>query len=145
LLSGASIAAAQDLTGSWEGQAVCTGFFNGAKFKDTFGNTLLISQSGADINMEFLGVRYNAALIVDNKNPTKAEGPFIACSTQAEPFGDFNEVGHMKVQVDEVKDKTSFKAESIFTVGEGVVATCKWSFERIDVANPNVLGCGGDI
>ena len=101
---------ATDLTGSWIGDAECTGFFAGAKYKETFAGTLNISQSDTDINMEFLATLYNGAVITDQKDSRKAEGSFITCDTQVEPIGEFNEIGHMKVQVDNDKNKTSFKA-----------------------------------
>jgi hypothetical protein len=49
----------------------------------------------------------------------------------------------MKVQVDEAKNKTSFKAESVYAVGDGgtTVATCKWTFKRVDAADPAVPAC----
>jgi hypothetical protein len=139
--------ATADMTGTWEGKVVCTGFFQGEKTKDTFTSDLFITQSGADLNMLFLGLLYNGTLIPDAKDGRKAEAPFIACPTQAEPFGSFNEIGHLKVQIDELKDKTSFKAESVFAVEEGgtVVSTCQWTYKRIDVANPNVEACAGGI
>ena len=133
---------AADLTGSWDGEAECTGFFAGAKYKETFtGSTLNISQSGLDINMEFLGVVYNGAVIVDSKDSRKGEGSFLSCNTQVEPIGVFNEIGHMKVQVDNLKNKTSFKAVSVYAQGAGNVATCKWTFERTSANNPNVSAC----
>ena len=132
---------AQNLTGSWHGEADCTGFFAGEKYKETFTGTLLISQSDADINMQFLGVVYNGALIPDLKDFRKAEGPFITCDTQVEPIGNFNEIGHMKVQVDDLKNKTSFKAVSVYAQGAGNVATCNWKFERTSADDPIVPAC----
>lgn len=139
-------ALAVDLTGTWEGKAVCTGFFNGAKFKETFPGNVLITQSGGDLNMEFLGVRYNGGILNDAKQPDKkGEGAFVACSTVAQPLGDYNETGHLKVQL--TLNKSTFKATSVFMVGSlgslVDVATCKWTFARTDTANPGVPECGG--
>lgn len=138
---GAADAATPDLTGSWIGEAVCTGFFAGEKYKETFTGTVNISQSGTDINMEFLGTVYNGAVITDSKNSRKGEGPFLTCNTEVEPIGAFNEIGHMKVLVDNAKNKTSFNAVSVYAQGAGNVATCKWTFERTDPADPGVAAC----
>ena len=137
----ASPIGATDLTGRWIGDAECTGFFARAKYKETFAGTLNISQTDTDINIEFLATFYNGGVITDQKDSRKGEGSFITCDTQADPIGDFNEIGHMKVQVDNVKNKTSFKAVSVYAQGAGNVATCKWTFERTSDVNPNVIAC----
>lgn len=136
---------AVDLTGTWDGKAVCNGFFAGEKFKATFPGTVLISQAGADLNLDFLGYRYNGGIIDDAKqSDKKGEGSFVFCDTTAEPLGDYNETGHLKVQI--TPKKSTFKATSVFTVASsGVivdVATCKWTFTRTDTANPGVPECG---
>jgi hypothetical protein len=138
---GVADAAPPDLAGSWTGAAECTGFFAGEKYKETFTSVVNISQSGADINMSFLGVDYNGAVIEDGKDSRKGEGSFLSCGTQVEPIGDFNEIGHMIVQVDNAKNKTSFKAVSVYVVGVGNVATCKWAFERTSASDPFVPDC----
>lgn len=139
-------ALAVDLTGTWEGEAVYKGFFNGEKFKDTYSGAALITQSGADLNLDFLGYRYNGGIINDAKKPDqKGEGSFVFCGTTADPLGDYNEAGHLKVQI--TPKKSTFKATSVFTVassGEIVdVATCKWTFTRTNTADPGVPDCGG--
>jgi hypothetical protein len=143
----ATQAAAVDLTGKWEGEAVCKGFFNGKKFKETYSGEVLITQSGADLNMSFFGVLYNGGIINDAKNPDeKGQGSFVACGTTAEPLGDYNEIGRIIGRVKGAEG--TFKATSIFTVassGEIVdVATCKWKFTLMDTADPGVPDCSGE-
>jgi hypothetical protein len=67
----ATHAAAVDMTGTWEGEAVCKGFFAGEKFKETFSGNVLITQSGTDLNLDFVGFLYNGGIINDAKNPDK--------------------------------------------------------------------------
>jgi hypothetical protein len=142
----ATHAAAVDMTGTWEGEAVCKGFFAGEKFKETFSGNVLITQSGTDLNLDFVGFLYNGGIINDAKNPDKkGQGSIVFCGTTAEPLGDYNEIGHLTVQIG--ANKSTFKATSVFTVassGEIVdVATCKWKFTRTNTADPGVPGCGG--
>lgn len=139
----ATHAAAVDMTGTWEGQAVCKGFFNGTKVKDTFGAPVTITQTGSDLNMEFLGVRYNGEIIDDAADPNKGQGSFVACSTAAEPLADYNETGHITVQI--TSKKSTFKATSVFTTAVNgsivTVETCKWKFTRTDTVDPGVPAC----
>jgi hypothetical protein len=136
-------AAAVDMTGTWEGKAKCKGFFNGAKVKDTFEAPVTITQTGSDLNMEFFGVRYNGGIIDDAANPEKGQGSFVACETAAEPLANYNETGHVTVQI--TSKKSTFKATSVFTTAVGgsivTVETCKWTFKRIDPTNPGVPSC----
>lgn len=140
----ATQAAAVDMTGTWEGEAVCKGFFNGQKFKETFPGNVLITQSGADLNLDFAGFLYNGGIINDAKKPdNKGEGSFIFCGTTAEPLGDFNETGHLKVQIG--ANKSTFKATSVYTFpiagAVNTVATCKWTFTRTSTTDPGVPDC----
>lgn len=135
---------AVDLTGTWDGQAVCSGFFAGAKVKDTFSGLLTITQTGSDLNMEFLGTRYNGGIIDDSTNPTKkGQGSFVACSARAEPLADYNEQGHITVVTN--GDKGTFKATSVFTTAVGgtivTVETCKYTFKRTSIVDPAVPAC----
>jgi hypothetical protein len=133
-------AVAVNLTGTWEGEAKCTGFFNGAKIKDTFSGIMGITQTGTDLNMDFLGL-YNGFIIDDAAKPDKqGQGSFIFCSTVAEPLEGLNEIGHITLAKTN-GDKGTFKATSVFTFADTTVETCKWNFKRIDTADPGVLPC----
>lgn len=141
----ATHAGAVDLTGTWEGQAKCSGFFAGAKVKDTFPGSVKITQTGSDLNIDFGGFLYNGGMIDDSAKPNeKGQGAFIFCGAGAQPLADYNESGHLKVQIKGTK--ATFTATSVFHTAAGgslvTVETCKYSFKRVDIANPNVPECG---
>jgi len=142
----ATHAAAVDLTGTWEGKAKCSGFFAGQKVNDTFASPVTITQTGSDLNMFFAGVLYNGGVIDDSAKPNeKGQGAFIACSAGANPLADYNESGHLKVQIK--GNKASFTATSVFHTAAGgslvTVETCKYSFKRTSTVNPDVPECDG--
>jgi hypothetical protein len=139
-----------DMTGTWQGAITCKGFFQGQPFTQVSQGLLFITQTNADINMEFQTNFYNGAVIMDADNSTKGQGPLIGCGAQAQPFGDYNEIGRFEALVNAETGKTSFKATSIRVVpGDdqainntfGYVATCKWKFVRTSATNPNVSAC----
>lgn len=142
----ATQAAAVDLTGTWEGQAKCSGFFAGQKVKDTFASPVTITQTGQDLNMEFFGTRYTGAIMDDSTAPTKkGQGSFLACSSQAQPLAEYNEIGHIKVIVNPTKGTATFTATSVYSTFFGgpinTVETCKYSFQRTSTVNPDVPEC----
>jgi hypothetical protein len=143
----ATQARAVDLTGTWEGKAVCTGFFAGHKVKDTFEAPVTITQTGQDLNMEFFGTRYTGAIMDDSAAPTKkGQGSFLACSSQAQPLAEYNEIGHIKVVVNPTKGISTFTATSVYSTFFGgpinTVETCKYSFKRTSTVDPGVPECG---
>jgi hypothetical protein len=139
-------AAAVNLTGTWSGKAVCKGLFNGNKTNDIFQQfDAKITQSGADLNMSFFGHTYAGGIQDDNTNPTKkAQGTFIDCATVPDynTLDFYSEMGSFSVTVNTVDDtKTTLKANSVYTTGTNNFQTCKWTFKRVDMADPGVGDC----
>ena len=146
-LAGPSLPAfAFDLTGTWVGKWSCKGF-DGQKFTTSNKtSTMRVTQTGntmaVDIdNGEF---RYNGAAINDAVKPEKGEAVFAACPNDSVPLaGGEAETVRASVKTKVGATKASFKALSIFESDFGEVGTCKYSYKRTDVANPNTTGCPG--
>jgi hypothetical protein len=137
---------AYDLTGTWVGKWSCKGF-DGGKFTDSNpSSTLRVTQTAntmaADIdNGEF---RYNGGAIPDTAKPEKGDGVLHQCATSNLPLQvTESEIVRITVKTKPGAVKATLKAVSIFDTSDGgpAVGTCKYSYKRTDVANPNVLAC----
>lgn len=147
-LGGAVVPAAYayDLTGSWVGKWSCKGF-DGAKFADgNAASTMVVTQTGNTLAVvidsgEF---RYNGAAIPDGAKPEKGEGVLHQCGTTNVPLQVAeSELLRVSVKTKPGAVKATVKGISIFDNADGspAVGTCKYTYKRIDVANPNVTGC----
>jgi hypothetical protein len=144
----AAPATAFDLTGTYAGKYVCKGFF-GAKFSFTSQPDLAITQSGDAIGVmwSFGGYLYSGVAIADNKKPdNKGEAALVLCGTNdALVDGNYNELGRFKVATKASTNpskpaKGKLTGVSIYTeANSNEVYTCKWSFKRVDDANPGIL------
>jgi hypothetical protein len=134
-------AEAVDLTGTWNGKAICKGLFAGNKTSDTFAGHLFITQTGPDLNMNFLGVLYNGAFQEDNTAPTRnGQGTFVACSTTTD-YSAYSEIASFTAKLNPNLDTAStFKATSVYYTGADNFQTCRWTFKRIDTTNPLPAG-----
>ena len=139
-----------DVTGSWEGKASCKGFADGQKFALKVDVAATVSQSGADLNLEFAGLSFVAhasgVAIPDAKKPEKGELGFVSCGTVPEPVSGV--VGRGKVATAVGKTKATIKFVTIVADKNlpelGISAgtfTCTGTLKRTQTVDPGVLDC----
>ena len=137
-----------DMTGTWVGKWSCKGF-DGQKF--TSGNktsTMRVTQSGNTmaVDVDNGDFTYNGGAIPDVVKPEKGEAVFAACPNDNLPLtGDEAETARLSVKTKPGAVKATVKALSIFDSPSGEVGTCKYSYKRVDAADPNVAGCPNGV
>jgi len=147
LILGVDIQATQavDLTGTWTGKIVCNTFDATGTYQAVVaGDTMLITQSGADLNMTADGgeFTYDGKVIDKAGHPTtKGQASFIECRTTPADT-DVSEIGRTKVEIQPDGVGDTFTAQSILSAGGSVFQTCRWSYKRLDTADPGVGECG---
>lgn len=144
VLALAPSAQAYDLTGTWIGKYSCKGF-DGSKFSSgSKSSTFAITQSGNTmaVNLDNGEYRYNGGAIPDTTKPEKGEAVFLECSNSNVPFAaGESEIIRVAVKTKAGTVKATLKGLSIFEDDMFGVGTCKYTFKRVDTANPNVPGC----
>ena len=139
-------AAAFDLTGTWTGKQTCKGSSAGEKFSFSIPSTLLVTQTGAALNIHVVSDTgtdiYQGIGIDSTAKPVNGDAYFVHCGTTDVPEtgDDFDESGRATVKTNE-SGTGSFKGTSAFFNSEPEVASCKWSYKRTDAADPAVTGC----
>ena len=141
----APAATAFDLTGTWEGRWSCQGF-DGAKFRSSNGvSTLLVTQVGnaLNVNMDAGDYLYTGGAIPDAASPdTKGEIALAQCGTDNIPLaGPDSEILRARVKTNPESGAGVIKALSILESSIPDVLTCKYSYKRVDTADPAVGGC----
>jgi hypothetical protein len=141
---------APDLTGTWAGRWSCKSF-DGAKFNEKKNpSTLRITQSGTTLAAHIDSPQqppeffYNGAVISDDKKPAdKAEVVLSQCGTDNHPVAGTTEAEIVRAQVKTRPNsaKASFTATSIFENDAPTVGTCRYSYKRIETADPGVSPC----
>lgn len=145
-----SPASAFDVTGSWAGKASCKGLADGQKFALKLDVGANLSQSGRDVNIEFIGLQFLARAsgiaIPDAKKPDKGELGIVACGTHPEPV--FGVTARGKVSTATGKTKATIKFVTIVAgkdfSGLGVTDgtfTCVGTIKRTQTTNPGVGDC----
>ena len=143
-----------DLTGTWQGNIKCKSFFDGSKTSFPLTPTLKISQSGlkigilADYPPGDIDDSYVGYANPDAKKPfEKGEFALIYCGTDDVLGNDptFDEIGRMAAKTKAPKVKATFKGTSLYSdpgVTDAEAGTCKWTWTRIDDADPGIpLDC----
>jgi hypothetical protein len=142
----AQSAGAFDLTGTWEGKQTCKGLSAGEKFSFSIPSTLLITQAGPTFYIHVVSDSgtdvYQGYGVDGSANPVNGEAYFVHCGTTDVPENgdDFDESGRSVVKTKET-GSGSFKGTSAFFNAEPEVASCKWSYKRIETTDPMVAGC----
>ncbi|MCC6849335.1 MAG: hypothetical protein IT294_12610 [Deltaproteobacteria bacterium] len=150
LAFGASTAGAFDLTGAWSGKATCKGFADGAKVVLKTEIAAGISQSGRDVNVEFLGfsflTRAVGIAVADAKKPDKGEAGFVACGNEPDPV--FGVTVRTKVSTKPSTGKGAIKLIAVVAGKDlnliGVTDatfTCTGSLKRTTTFDPLIAGC----
>jgi hypothetical protein len=139
-------AAAFDLTGTWVGKQTCKSA-DGTRFSFKIPSTLLISQNGSEIAMHVVTEGgtdvYNGVGIDLADKPEGGDAYFVHCSTSDVPgtgADAFDEAGRATVKAKET-GSGSFKATSTYFNTVPETGTCKWSYLRTDVVDPDVDAC----
>jgi hypothetical protein len=149
LLASAALAPAAgafDLTGTWTGKWSCQGF-DGSSFKSSNKqSTIAITQTGANTfaaNVDGGQFFYNGGAIPDAGAPdTKGEAALLQCGTDNIPFATSEgEILRVRVKVNPASGAGSLKGLSVIETDFSEVLTCKYSYKRVDTADPNVLDC----
>jgi hypothetical protein len=149
-------ASAFDLTGHWTGKYSCKGFaapFNRDgkqvnKFTTSHKeSTLDITQNGgafgAVIDLNDGPYRYNGFSMPSVKNAATGEVFLIGCSTSKIPTSDDTgaEIVRASVKTKDGVVKATFKGVSLFADNFPEIETCKYSYTRVDTADPGISTC----
>ena len=135
-----------NLTGNWTGKWTCKAF-DGLKF--LIGNkesTMAITQTGTTMNVDIDAgeLIYNGVVIPDeNKPDEKGEVVLVQCGTDNVPGSGASEGEIIRATVKTKLDSAyaTFKAVSIFEADPPEVATCKYSYKRVDQNDPGEGPC----
>jgi hypothetical protein len=134
-----------DLNGTWTGKISCKGVFNGAAQTLSSAPTLLVDDGGTTLELAVDGVHYSAASYPTTGHPEKGEIALIRCDTNStRSGGDFGgEFGRMKITTKASTGSgsisgTSFRASILIAPS---LATCKWSFKRVNPTRVGLDGC----
>ncbi len=146
----AGTAGAFDLTGAWIGKASCKGLADGAPLKRKTEIAAGISQSGRDVNVEFLGFSFlthaNGIAVPHATKPDKGEAGFVACGNEPDPV--FGVTVRTKVSTTPSKGKGTIKLIAVVAGkdlnGLGVTDatfTCTGTLKRTATADPLIGPC----
>lgn len=130
-----------DLTGHWTGKFSCQGF-DGAKF--TVSNksaSLAVTQTGNTVAMLASGILYSGTAMPNAAKPDQGEAVLLTCSTSNALGPNQAEIARTTVKTKVGTFKASIKATSVFATNAPLVGTCKYTFKRIDTADPGIAGC----
>lgn len=140
LLGHSAPALAFDLTGSWIGSWSCTEFAGGVKDKSSNGqSTLVITSIG---NGTFFAVldesyAYRGIEIPDALKPDKGELGIVHCGSNDDlATGPYSELGRLKVSTR--GDKGTLSGTTLWSNASSHIATCKYSYKRVDVVDPGL-------
>lgn len=140
-LTAGSAAGAFDLTGNWVGSWSCTEFDLGTKTKDGEPeSTLAVTSLG---NGTFRGIIDNnysirGIEIADIAKPEKGEIAWAHCGTSDDlAENNDSELGRWKVSTT-AEGRGTISGTSVWSLGFGHVATCKYKYTRQNLANPNL-------
>jgi hypothetical protein len=138
-LSAASPAAAQGLTGHWEGSYVCTEIEDGVKGKDSSSSLMAVTSLGDGTFAAIIdGYKWRGVEITSQSDPNKGELALINCSTDTDPnAGPFaTEFARFKVSLS--GENGSISGISLWSGGARHIATCKYKLKRVDTLNPGL-------
>lgn len=132
-----------DATGTWLGRWSCKDF-DGQKFSEGARDvTILVTQTGDFLAMDFDGgaYRYNGRSLNDAAKPDKGEVVFVSCGIDNQPFaGGLSEIIRVAIRTKLGAVKATFQGQSVFEQGASV-GTCKYTFKRVSTQDPNVSDC----
>ena len=143
LAAAAPYAWALDVTGTYEGKVACKGFMEGQPFSQTISDLpLQITRTtgGDDLHVAAFGSILGGTIFDDADKPKRAEASLVSCGAEAEPFP-VGLIAHLKFTLTDAALK--FTAKSVSAGGS--VATCTWTFKRIDTADPGVGNCSPPV
>jgi hypothetical protein len=138
-LSSAAPAAAQGLTGHWEGTYVCTEFEDGLKDKAVSSSAMAVTSLGDGTFAAIVdGYKWRGVEIPSQSDPNKGELALINCSSDTDlngvPFA--TEFARFKVSLS--GDNGSISGISLWSGGARHIATCKYKLKRVDTVNPGL-------
>lgn len=143
LFSLSAPALAVDLTGVWEGGFKCREY-DGTKYKFAqTDETLLITQTGNALAIEWLGAADIQGVVVnDFKKPgTKGVASVIDCDTNTDLTSGYAEMGNLTATVDREKGKGKLKGVGVYTSDGDYIGECKWKFTLVSLEDPAASGC----
>jgi hypothetical protein len=141
LAGGIAQANSLNLTGTWEGQAVCDELIDGKYTFDIFPDPLEITQDGDIVHVAAFGVLYEGTVQPLEGGPNDGEAVIHACGGTPE-----NEVA--RIQHIETKPNGEGRLDAItlfesdfFFPGSRAYGTCKWTYTRVSDKDPQVSAC----
>lgn len=148
LLTGLAPAAAQppspDLTGTWEGGWTCNTLAEGVPtvLVDDESVMKITHVSDTEVRMSNLAgleLFYSGFAVGWEGQPSKGAVTFVACQTNPNDFA-YNEIlsARFDTATGRLRGYSAFNERLTFVGG-----ACKWSFTRVDTADPGVPACAG--
>ncbi len=134
-------AAPLDLTGNWEGQAVCDELIDGEYTLHVFPDPLEITQLGDRVRVSGFGILYEGTIQHLKGGPNDGEAMIHACGGISE-----NEVVRIQHIVTKRNgegrlDANSHYESDSFFPGSRTYGTCKWNYTRVSRKDPKVPAC----
>ncbi len=137
----AAVAAAPlDLTGNWEGQAVCDELIDGEYTLHVFPDPLEITQEGDRVRVSGFGVLYEGT-VQHLKGPNGGEAMIHACG--GIPENEVVRIQHIVTKRNgegRLDANTHYESDSFFP-GSRAYGTCKWNYTRVSRKDPEVPAC----
>ncbi len=142
LLATVPVAAAPlDLTGTWEGQAVCDELIDGEYTLHVFPDPLEITQKGDRVFVSGFGVLYQGTVQRLSGGPNDGEAMIHACG--GIPENEVVRIGHIvtKGNGEGRLDANTHYESDFFFPGSRAYGTCKWNYTRVSAKDPEVPAC----
>lgn len=144
LLLAAGSASALDLTGTWEGKEVCLRLNDddNVEVKLKGEATVLITQSGSDLNVTFLGdflvAAMNGAALAYASNPNAGRAGMYRCGTSTT----ISMTAAFKAKSSPSGTGTLDGTANVVGHGSGnTIASCTYSLKRVSAVNPGIAPC----
>ena len=130
-----------DLTGTWEGYAVCEELKGGHFTFDTFPDPLSISHRGDRIRISAFGILYEGVTQTIHGSQLRGEALVKACGGIPETETvRIRQVVTNQQGLDELVADTVFGSDDFFP-GQRTFGTCKWFYRRTSSDDPLVRSC----
>ncbi len=134
-------AAPLDLTGKWEGQAVCDELIDGEYTLHVFPDPLEITQEGDRVRVSGFGVLYEGTVQHLKGGPNDGEAMIHACG--GIPENEVVRIQHIvtKANGEGRLDANTHYESDFFFPGSRAYGTCKWNYTRVSRKDPEVPAC----
>ncbi len=136
-----AVAESFDLTGTWEGFAVCEELKDGKFTHETFPDPLEISHRGEKIRIRGFGILYEGVTQSIRRGQLDGEALVSACGGIPE-----TETVRLKQIITKANGQGELVADTVFGSddffpGQRAFGTCQWFYNRVSKDDPHVPSC----